>query len=148
MAGAYVGNSQTCAFTGTNLDADDANSGLLVKVTGALNAGSDGVDSVIPLVEKCGDGDRIYGVLENVNVSANRCSVQKAGIAKVAKNDPGTNGTRIAPVSGDIGSGLKAGMNALGTVNATEGRGVVVNYDGLGATNFLIVDLDVDAYKV
>ena len=140
MAGAYVGLSQTCSFDGTDLAASDANSGLLVKVTGALNAGSDGIDSVIPQVQKVSaTTDRIYGVLLNVNVGANRCSVQKKGVTKV-KSSAG------APVTGDLGSGLIAGTAGDGTPTAGEGRGTIVNYTGTGATDLLIVDLDLDAY--
>ena len=139
MSGAYQGDTQTCAFTGTTLTSADTGEGIPVEVIGALRPGTDGVESIIPLVAKTNaTHQRIYGILLSVNERTNRCSVQKKGVAEVKLAG--------APDPSMLGRGLRAFPGDGAVTLPGIGRGVVIGYTGTTMSDQLIVDLDVDAY--
>ena len=139
MSGAYQGDTQTCAFTGSTLTSADTGEGFPVEVLGALRPGTDGVESIIPLVAKTNaTHHRIYGILLSVNERTNRCSVQKKGVAEVRIGS--------APDPSMLGHGLRAVPGGGAVPLPGIGRGVVIGYTGTSASDRLIVDLDVDAY--
>ena len=132
-----IGNTRTCSFNGTDITAAHVN--RCVRVAGALAEASSGRDAQIPrVIQSNAAGESIYGVVKSVDVTNLRCSVQVAGIVNVEKDS-------TAPADTDIGGGLVAAAAGRATPTANEGRGTIVNITGTATTDFLVVDLGIDA---